>query len=167
LALKKVILVAFPLLAFLLIGYVKYNMSVDIRDIDNKEAKPLEFKDNKIQCPQCHMYLVGKKYTAQAIDIHHKTHFFDDPGCLILWARDNNIDINTLTLWVYTLDTKKYIDMRKAFYSINDKTPMEYGFGAYEKKQDGFIDFKTMRLRMLRGEHLLNPKIRKKILGSY
>jgi hypothetical protein len=43
---------------------------------------------------------------------------------------------------------------------------MGYGFGAYEFKQDGFIDFKTMKLKMLRGETMNNPAIRKKLLGN-
>jgi hypothetical protein len=43
---------------------------------------------------------------------------------------------------------------------------MGYGFGAYEKKQAGFIDFQTMRLKVLRGETMNNPLIRKKLLGK-
>ncbi len=41
---------------------------------------------------------------------------------------------------------------------------MHYGFGVHEDKKKGYIDFKEMRLRMLRGENMTNPKIRKKIL---
>jgi hypothetical protein len=62
-------------------------------------------------------------------------------------------------------DTKKWIDGRSAFYSLVDKTPMGYGFGAYEKKAPTHVDFDTMRLRMLRGETLNNPHIRKQLLG--
>jgi len=43
---------------------------------------------------------------------------------------------------------------------------MRYGFGAYEMKQDGFITFDEMRLKMLRGESLANPLYRKEILGK-
>ena len=43
---------------------------------------------------------------------------------------------------------------------------MGYGFGAYEHDRDFLIDFETMRLRMLRGETLNNPKIRKQIMGK-
>lgn len=163
---KKIILILFPLCAIALIGYVKYQKELDITKIENHEKKALEFQDNKIQCPQCFMYLSGKAHTAQAIDEHKHTHFFDDPGCAVLWVRDKDIDIQSLTLWVYTQDTKEYVDMKDAFYSIDSKTPMEYGFAAYKNRQENFIDFKQMRLRMLRGEHLLNPKIRKKVLGN-
>jgi len=42
---------------------------------------------------------------------------------------------------------------------------MHYGFGAREKKCKECINFDEMRIRMLRGENLTNPKIRKKLLG--
>jgi len=63
-------------------------------------------------------------------------------------------------------DTHKWIDGRKAFYSLNDITPMGYGFGAYEKNRDTFVDYETMRLKMLRGETMNNPKIKKQLLGK-
>jgi nitrous oxide reductase accessory protein NosL len=66
---------------------------------------------------------------------------------------------------VYASDTKKWINAQKAFYSINDKTPMNYGFGAYEKAIENSINYSEMKLKMLRGENMTNPKIRKKILG--
>jgi hypothetical protein len=45
---------------------------------------------------------------------------------------------------------------------------MHYGFGAYENAnaKEGMIDFNEMRLRMLRGETISDPKIRKKLLGN-
>jgi hypothetical protein len=42
---------------------------------------------------------------------------------------------------------------------------MHYGFSAYEKKKENLISFDEMQIRMLRGEHMANPKIRKHILG--
>jgi hypothetical protein len=164
--LKKFVLIFFPLVALCLVAYIKYTQNLDLQEIDNKDGVAFDFQDNKIQCPQCYMYLVGKEHTAQAIDKENKTHFFDDPGCLILWARDQKIDINSLKLWVYAHDVKSYIDMREAFFRIDEKTPMEYGFKAYKELQDGSINFEEMRIKMLRGEHLLNPLIRKHILGA-
>jgi hypothetical protein len=43
---------------------------------------------------------------------------------------------------------------------------MNYGFGAYEQKQDGFISFEEMSLKVLRGETLRNPAYKKEILGK-
>ena len=163
---RKLILILFPLLALGLLAYVKYQTTLDVTQVHNHEKKPLEFKDNAVQCPQCYMYLVGKKHTAQAIDAASKTHFFDDPGCLILWARDKKIALETLTLWVYSIDTQQWIDMKKAYFDIKEITPMEYGFAAYEHEGEGFIDFNEMRLRMVRGETMANAKIKKNLVGQ-
>jgi hypothetical protein len=82
---------------------------------------------------------------------------------MVHWIENKKFKENA-TIWVMTKDTKKYINGRKAWYSRTDETPMHYGFGAYEIKQNGFIDFKTMSLYMLRGEHLGNPLIKKQLL---
>ena len=133
--------------------------------IDNIQKLPLEFKKNGVICPQCNMPLESKKYTAQAITKDNKTHFFDDIGCMVLWLKEKNIELKSVKLWVYSVDSQKYLDALTAYYSIKDKTPMNYGFGAYEKREDGLIGFEEMRIKMLRGENLANPRIRKKILG--
>lgn len=132
---------------------------------DNHSHQPVDIKLNHFQDTQCGMTISKKKHSAQAVSPKGKTWFFDDVGCLALWYK--NIDFKeSAILWVYTNDTNKYIDARKAWYSITDKTPMNYGFGAYENKKDDFIDFDTMSLKMLRGENLTNPYIRKKLLGK-
>ncbi len=157
-------MILFPIVVIALGFLVLKNENPD--QIVNTNKEPLEFKDNQVQCPQCNMFLAGKKYTAQAVTKKGKTHFFDDVGCLILWIEKNVKDESSLVKWVYTLDSNKWLKSNKAFYSINDSTPMHYGFGAYEKSTDKTISFEDMRLRMLRGENMTNPKIRKKILGE-
>ena len=68
-------------------------------------------------------------------------------------------------IWVHALDTNRWIDARKAYYTRDENTPMHYGFGAYEKEKNSTSIFDEMVLRMLRGENMANPKIRKQILG--
>lgn len=163
--LNLLILILFPIAA--LGGFFWYLHVKNLlpSDIDNKEAKALEFKDNTLQCPQCHMYLVGTKHTAQIITKDHKTHFFDDPGCAILWLKAQKIEPQDVTFWVYSNDTKRYIDAQKAHYTFLETTPMMYGFGAYENDKEETIDFNEMRLRMLRGETLQDPKIKQLLKG--
>ncbi len=132
----------------------------------NKEKKPIEFKLHQVQCPQCHMEVDTLIHSVQLITKDGKTYIFDDPGCMILWLEDHNLNPKEVVIWAYTSDTHRWIDAKKAWYSLTDNTPMKYGFGAYEHKKKGFIDFNTMRLKMLRGENLTNPKIRKKLLGQ-
>jgi len=118
--------------------------------------------NNQKVCPQCNMPLSkDNKYTAYIED----SNYFDDIGCLILWSKANRIELDSRNVYVFSNDTQKYINALTAYYNTNEKTPMNYGFSAYEKSKEGRISFKEMRLRMLRGEHLANPKIRKKILG--
>ena len=154
------ILIVFPILVLSVLFGTLHTKNKLPTEIINKEKAPLEFKDNSIQCPQCHMYLVGKEHTVQIVTNDLKTHFFDDIGCAILWLKEQKVEPQTLTFWIYSNDTHRYIDALKAFYTINDTTPMHYGFGAYEKEKEGLIDFTEMRLRMLRGENMSDPKVR-------
>ena len=113
-------------------------------------------------CPECNMPLPkDNKHTAYIEESNH----FDDIGCLILWSNTNRMELDSRIVYIFSNDTKRYINALMAHYKIDEKTPMNYGFSAYEKETNGTIDFKEMQLRMLRGEHLANPKIRKKILG--
>ena len=130
----------------------------------NHEKKVIPFKPNQYQCPECKMPIEQMKYSAEAVMPNGKTFFFDDPGCLILWLKDKRVK-DDIKLWIHTLDTQKWIDPKSAHYSLTDNTPMLYGFGAYEQHQEGMIDFETMQLKMLRGENMTDPYIRKKLLG--
>ncbi len=159
---KKAILILFPIIV--LVGAFLILKTENPSDVINSKKVPLEIKDNTIQCPICNMYIVGKDYTAQAVTSEGKTHFFDDPGCLVLWIEQNAKDDKNLVSWVYTVDSKKWIKLDTAFFSIDDDTPMHHRFGAYEKDFKRAIGFAQMKLRLLRGEDMTNPKIRKKIL---
>ena len=159
-------LIVFPLLALGGLFYTLHLKNQLPTDITNKERVPLDFKDNTVQCPQCHMYLVGKKHTAQIITSDLKTHFFDDIGCAILWLKEQKLELQTITFWVFSNDTNRYIDALIASCNSQDQSAIDYGFGAYEHPNDTMIDFTEMRLRMLRGENMSDPKIRKKLLGS-
>ncbi len=162
---KKVILVVLPLIVIGGLLFYKLESNRDVANELNKEKIPIKIVPNKMQDPQCHMYLSKDEFSMEVITKDLKTHFFDDPGCAILWMKAQNIDPSRVTIWAYSMDSKKWIDAKKAYYSISDfETPMHYGFGAHEKSKKGFIDFNEMRLRMLRGENMTNPKIRKKIL---
>lgn len=159
------VLILFPLLALAGLFYGLHVKHQHPSEIINRHKMPLDFQDNQVQCPQCHMYLVGKKHTAQVIDSKGKTLFFDDIGCVILWLRDHKIEPQEMTIWVFSLDTQRYINAFHTHYTLSEVTPMAYGFGAYEHAKEGSMDFDAMRLKMLRGENMSDPKIRQKILG--
>ena len=115
---------------------------------------------NKNICPQCKMPISKTKDNSSYLG----SVYFDDMGCLILWTKSQGKEPKNAM--VFTKDTKEYIKATDAFYTINERTPMGYGFTAYKKLQPKSIKFDEVRLRMLRGEHMANPKIRKQILGE-
>jgi len=129
----------------------------------SQNEKVEQHNEGKI-CPQCNMPL-GNDNTYTSIIKDGKITYFDDMGCMILYAKENNIDLNNIENKVFTTDTKRYVNSSKVLFKIDEKTPMSYGFSAYEKECENCIKFDEVVIRMLRGEHMANPKIRKQILG--
>ncbi len=115
-------------------------------------------------CPECHMHLKNSMNTS-IVKKDTKKIYFDDIGCMVLYTHRNHIDLNKAEVKVFTNDTHEYLEANKAIYTINEKTPMHYGFGAYKTDRNGTILFDEVVLKMLRGENMANPKIRKQILG--
>ena len=129
----------------------------------NLKRLPLQMQLHKIQDSDCGMVIEDLTYASQVIAKDGRTWFFHDHGGFIHWLKDKEFK-NDVKIWVMSKDTKKWIDAKNAFYSLDDITPMGYGFGAYENKQNWHVDFNTMKLKMLRGETMNNPQIRKKLL---
>ena len=132
---------------------------------DNIDAKPIEIQKGKYQDSDCGMVIDDLRDISQVISPSGKTWFFHDHGGFVKWIEDKEFK-DKAKIWVKTRDSKKWLDAKNTFYSLRDKTAMGYGFGAYEKNQKNFVDFDTMRLRMLRGETLSNPSIKKQLLGQ-
>ena len=131
----------------------------------NVEQIPLEIVLDKYQDSDCGMIIEDLKYVSQVVSSDGKTWFFHDHGGFIHWLEDKSFK-DDVVIWVRTIDTKKYVKAEDAFYSLNDITPMGYGFGAYENTKKGSVALNVMRLKMLRGETMNNPKIRKQLLGK-
>ena len=155
------ILVGLLLLLFSTTGFEK---SIVVSE-NNIEKKALPIKLNHYTDRYCNMKIVDINYTAEAIISDGKTFFFDDVGCMVSWLKEQK-NQDSVVLWVWAKDKQKYIDAKGAWYSTNEITPMEYGFGAYQDKQKDYIDFETMRLKVYRGETLQNDILRKKEIGN-
>lgn len=150
-------------LAIILVSLSKKEQPVTIVK-GNTVFKPLPIKLNFTNDTQCKMLIKSEKNAVEVIAPDGRTWFFDDPGCMVLWLKDKDFK-DQAVIWVHTIDTNRWIDAKKAWYGIKDHTAMHYGFGAREHKCNECIDFNEMRLRMLRGENLTDPRIRKKLLG--
>ena len=131
----------------------------------NLKRLPIEMELNRYQDSDCGMVIEDLHYASQVIAQNGKTWFFHDHGGFIHWLEDKKFK-DSVKIWVMSRDTKKWIDATAAFFSQTDVTPMGYGFGAYEKNDKDYIDFETMRLRMLRGETMNNPFIKQKLLAE-
>ena len=114
-------------------------------------------------CPECNMVVEDSNIHKSSLLTGGTKYYFDDIGCMILWCNEKNIDMKDAK--VFSKDTKQYIDAKDANFKLGEKTPMMYGFGAYEKSVDDKIDFDEVTMKMLRGENMRNPRIRKQILG--
>jgi len=131
----------------------------------NLKRLPIKMELNKYQDSDCGMVIENLDYASQVIAKDGRTWFFHDHGGFVDWLKDKKFQ-NDVVIWVMSRDTHRWIDGRKAFYSLTDDTPMGYGFGAYEKNGKNRIDYEDMRLRMLRGETLNNPLIKKQLLKT-
>ncbi len=159
-----IIFIVFILLVIILFSTSSFEQKIVVEP-NNYTKKPILLAKNKYKDRFCNMTIKNIRYSAQVVLNNDDTLFFDDVGCLVLWL-ENQEEKNKIVLWVYSKDTSSYINARKAWYTINEFTPMKYGFGAYTIKQKGFIGFKTMSKKMLNQETMANPKIRKHILGN-
>lgn len=130
----------------------------------NLKQLPIEMEVGIYQDSDCGMVIDDLQDASQVVIMSGRSWFFHDHGGFVKWLEDKEFR-DSAKIWVMSRDTKRWIDAKEAFYSTTDDTPMGYGFGAYEKMAEGFVDFDTMRLRVLRGETLQNPAIRKQLLG--
>ncbi len=131
----------------------------------NTALKPLPMQLNKYQDSDCGMVIEDLVYASQVVAPDGRTWFFHDHGGFVHWLEDKPFK-DDVKIWVMSVDTHRWIDGKKAYYSRTDTTPMGYGFGAYEHKKEGLIPYEQMRLLMLRGETLNNPLIKKQLLGN-
>ena len=137
----------------------------------NISHQPIDIIPHHYQDSQCGMVIDTIKYASEVISPDGRTWFFHDHGGMIKWIEKRDFR-DRATIWVHAIDTDRWIDAKKAHYTRDEDTPMRYGFGAYEKREEGTISFNEMRLLTLRGETMVNPIIRRELLkkredGSY
>ncbi len=130
----------------------------------NVAHKVVKIKSKEYQCSECNMGVEVLEYAAQIIAENGDTYFFDDIGCVVLWLENHKFPVAKIV--TQTLDTNKWIDAKRAWYSRISPSPMGYGFGAVEKQKDGLIPYNEMRLLMLQGKNLHDPFVKKKLLGE-
>ena len=164
--LKKLLIIfsIFIVLVLILFSTTSFEQSIVVVQ-NNHKKEPILITPHKYKDRFCNMTIEDTTYSAQVVLENEDTLFFDDIGCLVLWLNEQS-NKEKIVLWVWAKDTNKYIDAKKAWYSLTDSTPMHYGFGAYKTKQNHYINFDIMSDKMLQGITMANPKIRKELLGN-
>jgi hypothetical protein len=165
----KVIKIFSQLLLVLILSIIGYSIVQEDNPIEivkgNLLYKPIPFILEKTDDTICKMLIHSYYGSSQAITKNGDTYFFNDIGCMMIWLEEQPYK-ESIRLWVYTKDTKRWLNARLAHYTTRDKTVVGYGFGASERELKDSISFEEMRVRMLKEEHLLNPKVRKRLLKN-
>ena len=164
--LKKILIIfsIFTILIIILFSTSSFKQLTVVTQ-NNHTKQPIQIKSSQYKDRFCNMTIKDITYSAQVVLPNNDTLFFDDIGCLVLWLKDQP-NKEKIVLWVWAKDVNRYIDAKKAWYSLIESTPMHYGFGAYKIKQTNYINFDTMNNKMLQGNTMANPKIRKELLGN-
>ena len=107
------------------------------------DTKPKEVKFDREICERCKMIISDRNYVVQVINPKDgKSYYHDDIGCAILWFEESNILWkNEAIIYVADAKTGKWLDAKNAFWTYGATTPMDFGFSAYEEKQDGTENF--------------------------
>ena len=111
------------------------------------ETGSVPIKWDRDICEVCRMLISDRHFAAQLRGgPRHKAYKFDDMGELIHWLNAQNWKADPkVEIWVMDLDTgTKWLDGRKARYMPDQRTPMDYGFGAIEGPRSGSVSFEEM-----------------------
>ena len=128
----------------------------------NTAYQPVEIKPKEYQCIECNMDVEALEYSAQVITPEGDTYFFDDIGCVVLWLENRTVKVQKVITRV--LDSDRWIEAEKAWYTRTAPSPMGYGFAAYEKKRENLISYEEMKVLMLQGKNLHDPFVKKALL---
>jgi len=160
---------------------------------DKQEPLPISEikKDKKVFCLECKMMVKNVRNSAQVITPNGKTYFFNDIGCMIKWVnRQEDYEEKELVMYVFIPECSCYMNAYEAWYIRDGITPLGYGvvaFGTYmeaqrsdllsssieygyknfngnEEAEKVIYEFDAVKKFVLRGETLLHPLLRKKLL---
>lgn len=90
-----------------------------------KTDQPVDPVWGKQPCAHCSMLVSDKRFAAQLVTTGGDRHYFDDIGCMVLWAHEH-AGAPKLE-WVRDAQGR-WIDAKAARYAKGARTPMDYGF---------------------------------------
>jgi nitrous oxide reductase accessory protein NosL len=108
---------------------------------------PFEIRWDRDACEVCRMLISDRHFAAQLRGgPGHKAHKFDDIGELVYWLDQQPWkDAPDVEIWVMDVDSgTRWLDARKSHFITNQRSPMDYGFGAVEAPREGSLSFEEM-----------------------
>ncbi|BCB04205.1 nitrous oxide reductase accessory protein NosL [Bacillus sp. KH172YL63] len=100
-----------------------------------KDMSPRDINPEVDTCIVCNMSIVHEDYAAQAVLANGDKLIFDDIGCLVQYAIEQQEDAVGAS-YVKEYETDKWIDSNTAYFVYDQEfwTPMSYGVLAFSTK---------------------------------
>jgi copper chaperone NosL len=112
-------------------------------------SAPAEPIWGKQPCSHCAMVLSDKHFGAQLVTPDGERLFFDDVGCMVLYADEHKL--GGARAWVRDATSAKWIDARAARYAAGAPSPMDFGFEASAEQGVAWNDMQSAVLAKKRG----------------
>ena len=119
---------------------------------DENATGPVAIKYDREICQYCKMIISDPRFAAEIrLAKGDEVFKFDDMGGAVLWLETRKTSETPQTeIWVRDMKTgTKWLDAKKVYYIGKQHSPMDYGFGAVETKEDGAVDFAEMRKQVI------------------
>jgi copper chaperone NosL len=92
---------------------------------------------NRTPCARCGMLVGEPAFAAQLHTPAGDVRFFDDPGCLLLYAAEHPAE--EAAAWFHHLREDRWVPAERAGFVPAEGTPMGYGLGAVDASEPGAI----------------------------
>ncbi len=118
---------------------------------------PVEIKWDRDVCDRCGMVLSDRLHAAQIrggpAGGKSRVYKFDDIGGAVVWLSKRDWKTGSgIELWVADRRDGRWIDGFTATYVDDQRTPMDFGFGAQDAAVEGGISFEQMQARVIDNE---------------
>lgn len=106
----------------------------------------------KEPCGHCAMLVGDRRFAAQAVTDKDRK-YFDDIGCLALWASERPESVRLM--WVRDAAGGQWLDAKSARFLHGARTPMDFGFEAHagaitgEGGRDTTVGWEEVRARVI------------------
>jgi len=112
-------------------------LALALRWAQGPPAGPVEPTWSRTPCARCGMLVGEPAFAAQLHTATGEVRFFDDAGCLLLYAADHPGD--EVAAWFHHLREKRWIPASSVGFVPAEATPMAYGLGAVDASEPGAI----------------------------